>query len=98
VKPSQGTRGLGHKIVACEDIEDALHAVAKHSPPFSFDREIPSVARSLESLSLGNLGSFPCYSEDKVAQLLVDAPLLVRGRKFDVRMFVFVRSFLPFEG
>lgn len=35
---------------------------------------------------------------DKVAQLLITQPLLVRERKFDIRVYVFVRSFVPFEG
>ena len=34
---------------------------------------------------------------DKVAQLLVQRPVLARGRKFDLRLFVVVRSFCPFE-
>lgn len=37
-------------------------------------------------------------SSDRIAQLLVKKPLLVRGIKFDLRVFVFVRSFVPFEG
>lgn len=34
---------------------------------------------------------------DRVAQLLVEKPLLVNGYKFDLRVFVVVRSFIPFE-
>jgi len=34
---------------------------------------------------------------EKVAQLLVRSPLTARGRKFDMRWFVLVRSFVPFE-
>ena len=36
-------------------------------------------------------------SSDKVAQLLVQNPMLVLGRKFDLRLFVVVRSFCPFD-
>jgi hypothetical protein len=35
---------------------------------------------------------------DRVAQLLVEYPLLMKNRKFDMRFYVFVRSFYPFEG
>lgn len=35
---------------------------------------------------------------DRVAQLLVDKPLCVRRLKFDIRVYVLVRSFVPFEG
>ena len=34
---------------------------------------------------------------DRIAQLLVEKPLLVNGYKFDLRVFVVVRSFIPFE-
>jgi len=34
---------------------------------------------------------------DRIAQLLVDKPLLVNGYKFDLRVFVICRSFVPFE-
>jgi hypothetical protein len=34
---------------------------------------------------------------EKVAQLFVRHPLLALGKKFDVRVYVFVRSFQPFE-
>ena len=34
---------------------------------------------------------------DRVAQLLVEKPLLINGYKFDLRVFVVVRSFVPFE-
>lgn len=40
----------------------------------------------------------PYDSVDRVAQLLVDYPLLMKNRKFDMRYYVFVRSFYPFEG
>lgn len=36
-------------------------------------------------------------STDKVAQLLVQNPMLALGRKFDLRLFVVVRSFIPFQ-
>jgi len=36
--------------------------------------------------------------KERVAQLLIYKPLLVRGLKFDLRTFVFVRSFYPLEG
>lgn len=34
---------------------------------------------------------------DRIAQLLVEKPLLVNGYKFDLRVFVVVRSFIPFD-
>jgi hypothetical protein len=34
---------------------------------------------------------------DRVAQLLVEYPLLMKNRKFDMRYYVLIRSFYPFE-
>ena len=40
----------------------------------------------------------PPEGSEYVAQLLVRDPLLVYGRKFDLRLFVVIKSFIPFEG
>ncbi len=40
----------------------------------------------------------PYDKRDRVAQLLVEHPLLMKDRKFDMRYYVLVRSFYPFEG
>ena len=37
-------------------------------------------------------------STDRVAQLVVERPLLLNGRKFDLRLFVAVKSFVPLKG
>jgi len=68
-KPSQGTHGIGHKIV------DTLIDAANSAPQLS--------QNSLEF--------------EKIVQLYVEKPLLVLGKKFDMRCYVFVRSFVPFE-
>ena len=39
----------------------------------------------------------PQQFPDRIAQLLVDKPLLVLDRKFDIRVFILIRSFVPFE-
>eukprot|EP00667_Euglena_gracilis_P010235 EG_transcript_10416 len=46
---------------------------------------------------LGDCAKAAPIGSDKVAQLLVRTPLTARGRKFDMRWFVLVRSFVPFE-
>lgn len=53
---------------------------------------MPALAEVVNSQLLYN------YDGDRVAQLFVDEPLLVLNRKFDMRFFVLVRSFVPFEG
>jgi hypothetical protein len=69
VKPAQGTRAQGHRVVfGTDDASDLANACS----PFD-------------------------NSGDKVAQLLVSRPLLVHGKKFDLRVIVVVRSFDPFD-
>lgn len=98
IKPAQGTRGLGHQIVCSEDLT-GLQQAAAFAPMLTNDLLYLTAGCSHgrnterihpETLTLDGV--------DRVAQLMVDKPLLVQGRKFDIRTFVFVRSFEPFEG
>lgn len=58
---------------------------------------LPPVAETY-ALPATNLSAQVRFSKDRVGQLLVRNPLLVKGLKFDVRVIVLVRSFVPFEG
>ena len=92
IKPSQGTRGFGHQIVSSSGVE-GLQTAASMAPIYP-DTLLLSMAG--ESNVSGNTKSYD--GVDRVAQLLVDQPLLVHKRKFDIRCFVLVRSFEPFDG
>jgi hypothetical protein len=99
IKPSQGTRGFGHRIVSGQD-KAGLQLAAALAPLISDDLlylvagadSAETTAERIHPETISHNGV------DRVAQLLVDMPLLVRSRKFDIRTFVFVRSFEPFEG
>jgi len=114
VKPSQGTRGKGHRVIPAPDkdssevkdiscyFERGLAAVAGSAPQYRIDprteglqEEIKNGQTPSEEESDGN--EHYALDGDKVAQLLVEYPLLVKGRKFDLRLFVLVRAFEPFE-
>lgn len=98
IKPAQGTRAIGHHILlehentdlmlfeagmfAYSSILDLHHLSQEKYPEFSTIQKKYSNVQSC----------------DRVAQLLIHDPLLVRKLKFDLRTFVFVRSFVPFEG
>mmetsp|Transcript_40972 Transcript_40972/g.41843 ORF Transcript_40972/g.41843 Transcript_40972/m.41843 type:complete len:542 (-) Transcript_40972:78-1703(-) len=64
-------------------IRSHLSSIASHCPVLSVDRMILHATQQ--------------YAGDRVAQLVVEDPLLVNGYKFDLRLFVVVRSFVPFE-
>ena len=87
VKPCTGTQARGHRIF-CGDGIEGLEELARHVPRLSieksFDQNPGFVINSVKV--------------DSIAQLFVTSPLCVSGRKFDIRVFVFVRSFEPFEG
>ena len=94
VKPAGGTRALGHVVVTSAD-EAGLHRITALCPKVdilysSTDPIIPITPTSVRPLS-SPVG-------DKVAQLLIYRPLCVYEKKFDLRVFVLVRSFVPFEG
>ncbi len=99
LKPAQGTRGLGHRIVE-DTSSEGLHYSAIFAPPIN-DTAVTMLAgvKSFEDVEKV-IGVAPMNFDgmDRVAQLLVDQPLLMRDRKFDMRCFVLVRSFEPFEG
>jgi hypothetical protein len=88
IKPSRSTRGKGHRIVTSGD-ESGLQAIAAMTPKLD-----------IEYGDDGEILSFKKTHPDHelVAQKLILRPLLVFNRKFDLRVFVFVRSFVPFEG
>lgn len=88
VKPAQGARGIGHKIIASGD-ESGLQQIAQTCPMMQLEYKGDDVI---------GVSSFRQKPVDRIAQLLVTQPLLVMKRKFDLRLFVFVRSFVPFEG
>ena len=98
IKPAQGTRGLGHQIVFSQDAA-GLQQAAAFAPQLSNDLLYKTAGcahgRNTDRIHPETL---QLDGVDRVAQLLVDRPLLVQGRKFDIRTFVFVRSFEPFEG
>jgi hypothetical protein len=94
VKPAQGTRAQGHTVITpAMGLADVATA-APQLPPALLQqlRGAPPDADS----TAGAAGA-PSHDGDKVAQLFVRHPLLALGRKFDVRAYVFVRSFVPFE-
>lgn len=99
IKPAQGTRGFGHRIV--EDYQaTGLHFAAMFAPALP-DNVLAALAGVTSLEEVGKLiDSEPIAHDgmDRVAQLLVDNPVLVKDRKFDLRYFVLVRSFEPFEG
>jgi len=116
VKPSQGTRGKGHRVIPAIDkysvelkettpwspLERGLAAVAAAAPQYRIDLRMNGLHE--EEIKDGQPNSVKgdgyeqyAHDGDKVAQLLVEFPLLVKGRKFDLRMFVLVRAFEPFE-
>lgn len=81
IKPSQGARGIGHVVVDGND--DGLRGIANAAPLLKcFDNPNSETNKSVN---------------DRIAQLLVDKPLTVNGYKFDLRVFVICRSFVPFD-
>jgi hypothetical protein len=99
LKPAQGARGMGHRIVE-DSTDQGLHFSAIFAPPIN-DITVTKLAGVDSFEDVENvIGATPMNYDgmDRVAQLLVDQPLLMRDRKFDMRCFVLVRSFEPFEG
>jgi hypothetical protein len=88
VKPAQSTRAQGHHIIH-EQGEHGLNLAARFSPLLA-----PDILTKIDN---GKIQPSEEMIYDRVAQLLVDQPLLVDNYKFDMRYFVFVRSFRPFE-
>ena len=91
VKPAGGTRALGHTIVTSAD-EAGLHRIAALCPKVDilYSSTDPTIATGVRPLT-SPVG-------DKIAQLLIYRPLCVYEKKFDLRVFVLVRSFVPFDG
>ena len=89
---------MGHKVIPAGDrVQDsslALRSIALSSPQLNVERFLPSLNEKSDHKNPKIAGT----GGDHIIQLLVEKPLLVKGRKFDLRLFVFVRSFVPFEG
>jgi len=88
VKPAQGARGIGHVIVASGD-KMGLQRIGKTCPMIELEYQEGNIV---------GVNAFRQKPVDRIAQLLVTRPLLVLKRKFDLRLYVFVRSFVPFDG
>ena len=82
IKPSVGTRAMGHRIVYSPDSSSRLADIAKFAPQYKL-------------LLSEHSGDGPVAAH--IAQHLVTDPLLVDGFKWDYRVIVVVRSYLPFE-
>lgn len=114
IKPANGSRGLGHYIAYSSSSIDsnAQDTSVEMFDDFHCSSEIlesPRVIAAWEMISrICNYISFlpeikssdasRTINKDFVAQLIVPKPLTVYNRKFDLRVFVFVKSFVPFEG
>lgn len=95
VKPAQGSRGFGHKIISTESHgkgSKALTSIASAAPQLSSLLSTSYVEEGGDCTPANNKVT------DKVAQLLVSRPLLLREFKFDLRVIVIMRSFEPFDG
>lgn len=90
IKPAQGTRGMGHKLLLSQD-EEGLRQAACYAPRI-LEHQLPV------PLSSAQKHDFDESTSDRIVQLLVEHPLLIDDRKFDIRCYVFVRSFEPFIG
>ena len=84
LKPAQGTHAKGHIIVGSLGAAARALAAEQQPPP------PPSPVASPDAPPPP-----PPPPSDRVAQRLVTNPMLVRGRKFDMRAFVVVRAFAP---
>lgn len=93
IKPAQGTRGKGHQLIVSQD-EAGLQQAACCAPRV-LKSQLPV---PLLSSSNKNFNDYAEDTGDRIVQLLVEHPLLMDNRKFDIRCFVFVRSFEPFVG
>ena len=79
---------------SCDIVAQALSTIATAMN----DQEDKSLPRLLKEIATQYSISQYTTQKDSVAQLLISNPLLIKKRKFDLRVFVFVRSFIPFEG
>jgi hypothetical protein len=105
-----GHRILTHSLE--DKDEEGLHHAAVFAPVLtsyqlsillneSYDETKGETEQSRFASFMSNLLGceyLPLDSVDRVAQLIVEHPLLLKNRKFDLRCYVFVRSFYPFEG
>ena len=81
---------MGHQLIFSETADD-LRKAACYAP------RIP-MSHLPVPLSPAHGGDYGDNTGDRVVQLLVEQPLLIDHRKFDIRCYVFVRSFDPFVG
>eukprot|EP01039_Chlorochromonas_danica_P008757 gene8756-9656_t len=100
IKPAQGTRALGHRVIADAGIEGLRHAAAV--TPLLSDDLLQALVGARSTEDLAKIAKIkreivPFDGSDRIAQLFVENPLLIGGRKFDMRYIVFVRNFFPLE-
>lgn len=97
IKPATGTRAIGHKIIISNT--EPSNSVFKPQGIVELNLcELAAAAPMLEEEASEFGVRYSAVRRDTVAQLLVHKPLLVRGVKFDLRVFAFMKSFEPFIG
>jgi hypothetical protein len=102
IKPAQGSRAIGHRVIS-NPSSSGLHDAAICTSSFLPDEVAQAMVGvgSEEELRavLGDTKEIPSFDGmDRVAQLFAEHPLLINGRKFDMRFFVLVKSFYPLDG
>jgi hypothetical protein len=106
IKPAIGTRAVGHYILkdhrdstTRKSLEEMAIEAALVAPKLKYSSIWHEIIREqTKQLQMPFENALQTPNNDRIAQQLVIHPLLVQGLKFDLRIYVFVRSFVPFEG